>query len=186
MFGLVASVPVARPLVPTIAPAEVPDGEYRQLASRLGVNVPEVKEDPEKLEALLSKMGLRVYDFKEVKRFLDRQYGWKPLLRGTPWGYRGLRVNDLPKNGHYVALWRRRHNGSFLGGQDTAPYNKPIPYPVLQTIDRISQKLPTAKFYISDEAVRQPVMKDPFLMVSYGGVSCIIERWDEPGFRPRR
>ena len=73
--------------------------------------------------------------------------------------------------------------GDGRGFGDGRLYGKPVPYPVLLTVDRIRSQFPTAQFRVSDDAPLQgDVVKDPFLMVSYGGSSYIVEKWDEPGF----
>ena len=105
-------------------------------------------------------------------------------------------------SGHFIALdgtydngprrWRKGHNGSFIGNPwgermgsnkgDTKLYDKPVPYPVLVTVDRIKARFPATDFRISDEAIRQATVKDPFLMVIHEDRRYIVERWDEPGF----
>ncbi|MBU6430224.1 MAG: hypothetical protein KGR26_14505, partial [Cyanobacteria bacterium REEB65] len=66
-------------------------------------------------------------------------------------------------------------------------YKKPIPMPVLLTVREISKAFPSAQFFVSDEASEMPgAPKDPFLLVRLHGENFIVERWDEPGFVPKK
>ena len=202
MFTLV-TIPTGKPFIATAM--EVVSDEYATLANRIGasqlVTTSKAFNESVAFEALLAEMGLRQYRFKDVQRFLNRQYGWG-LCKGTPWGFRPLREADQTTNGHFIAAdgtidntrkkWRRWHNGSVLGGMDwirekpirAKLYAKPIPLPVLRTVETIALKFPSAQFYVSDDHHRRlNVVKDPFLMVRCAGKDYIIERWDEPGFR---
>jgi hypothetical protein len=62
---------------------------------------------------------------------------------------------------------------------------KPIPYPVLLTIDAVVQAFPMVRLFVSDE-MREEAIPDPFLLVKLGRDEFVIERWDEPAFRPSR
>lgn len=65
----------------------------------------------------------------------------------------------------------------------TTPYAKPIPFPVLEVMARIRNTFgDRVGLFISDYAEVKP---DPFLMVTARGLPAyVIERWDEPAFRP--
>lgn len=192
MFAFVAvAPPTPHPIVPVAMPPG-PDADYEAVVNRIGAAhllraAP--KANTEIFEQFLAENGIMVYDRAKVKRYLNRQYG------RTRWGYRALRSRDNASGlGHFIASdgtidngsqkWRKRHNGVLLGGtQDVQLYSKPVPYPVLLTVERIGQKFPDATFWVSDEAKRQlNAVKDPFLLVRYGDKEYIIERWDEPGF----
>ena len=175
-----------------ISRTEVVDEEYRNLAAKVGVlhllGVPDQQRQLECFESFLVSLGIRRYNQQEVKQYLNEQYG------KIPWGFRALRERDNPgfALGHFLASDGRCNNGDrptrddngiFIGGRDRQVYLKPVPYPVLLTIDRINERFPTATFWISDEMMKQPVPKDPFLLVLFEEHSYIIERWDEPAFR---
>jgi hypothetical protein len=60
-------------------------------------------------------------------------------------------------------------------------YRRPIPLPVLLTIEKILTEVPDAHFYISQSADENA---DPFLNVT--GRNCchfIVERWNEPNYQ---
>lgn len=197
MFGLLfAPQPTAEPIVP-VSPV-VPDEAYRDLAEMLGVQhvyrQASHLQDRQRFESFLATQGILVYNRKAVVRYLNRQYGF------TPWGFRALREQDNPsmggnrERGNFIASdgtfndgqrrWRRKNNGSLIGNRDRSLYQKPVPYPVLLTVHTVSKAFPYATFWVSDEATRQPTMKDPFLMVRFNDdAEYIIERWDEPSFR---
>jgi len=199
MFGLLARVPVpvATPIVPPTV--ETPSTEYVKLVQKLGLfstlSKTEVDTEVAEFVAALSQMGLRRYDFDAVKRYLNQQYG------RTRWGFRALfKCNEqttigvfLSHNGYINGgdtKWWKKHNGALLGTSnvlrwpgDLALYAKPIPFPVLRTIDELRTKFPGATFWVSDEAQKVARSFDPFLLVRFHGQQFIIERWDEPGFR---
>ena len=202
MFGLLrvpAPTPVGHPIA-VMDGSDIPDDEYRKLTVKLGVTAVLQSTDKvmkqQKFMSFLASMGLRRYDIVAVGAYLDDQY------KSTPWGWRALRRQGSPIStdgrrmyeGHYVAAdgtydntitrWGKKHNGCRIGGYDTALYSKPVPYPVLLTVDRISTEFPDAGFWVSDEAiVLKDVVKDPFLLVDYAGENFIIEKWDEPTFK---
>lgn len=97
-------------------------------------------------------------------------WGWRPL-RSTPTGF----VSEwrAPKDSDQVIT-----SGNF--------YIKPIPLPVLLTAQKIREVTPSATFYVSDEIHEHDIepVRDPFLAVQIGADFFIVERWDEPGFRP--
>lgn len=202
---------VARP-VPVTAPT-LPDGyeaiAERIGAGHLVANVKAARERDaaavaaEELRvrclAALSELGLRTYDEHTVAAYLKTVYG------ATPFGWRALRERDNPSVDGGGRPWRQlgdyfnaRTTGwesmylaspgkaqpmRIIGGWDAALYSKPIPLPVLLTVENIQHRLPEACFFISDEAQRMTQPVDPFLMVLVGNERYIVERWDEPNFR---
>lgn len=192
---LPVSQPVAEPF--TVRPVPKPDlphDDYRAVAGRIGFAVPMPKIDRSiEFENTLSEMGLRRYPEKQVHAYLNKQYG------RVRWGWRSLRRKDYDRfamnNGVFMAndkslndsltSWGRRHNGQIIGRRDANTYEKPVPYPVLLTVERIAAEFPEACFFVNDEA--RPIASekhlDPFLMVVIGKNRYIIERWDEPKFR---
>lgn len=188
--------PVSEPF--TVRPVPQPDlphDEYRQVARRIGFSVPVPRIDRSiEFENTLSEMGVRQYPENRVRTYLNIQYG------RVRWGWRSLRKQDYDAyasgKGVFMAAdktlndsstwWDRRHNGQIIGNRDAHIYDKPVPYPVLLTVERIAEKFPEAHFFVNDEArsmVSEKVL-DPFLMVVIGTKRYIIERWDEPKFRP--
>ena len=192
-------------LVGTVAPErdglkkETPTGlsveeyaEYERVAAKVGFAPRGLKSDA--LLAFLRESGIRVYPTDAVVKYLGEKYGVKkddPLISGSTvakWVWKPLRSADgfdrtvrerLMQTGRQI--WHSR-NGAVAREQH--PYAKPVPLPVLLTVERISDKFPEALFFVSDE-YSAPPMPDPFLAVVYGEDSSpvIVERWDEPGFR---
>ena len=65
------------------------------------------------------------------------------------------------------------------------PYRAAVPLPVLLTVEKIQKAVPEVFFYVSAPKVMAGD-PDPFLMVTGRGVGvCVVERWDEPGFREK-
>ena len=149
---------------------------YEAVAARLGVAItPSKSATP--FRDWLAKGGIPSYDHNKVQRYLDRELGHN---RGAgQWGWRRARTNDRIPHRRFCAA-------PFLEQQ----YRKPIPLPVLLTMERIVTKFPAAQFFISDaltrseqEAIRM-ALRDPFLLAIVGDEWHIVERWDEPRFRP--
>ena len=194
LFNKAIPIPSASHFVVTI-PADDGDKEYRALAEKIGalhlLGESDQQRRWDRFESFLASLGIQSYKQEEVKQYLDAQYG------KIPWGFRALRAQDNPNFalGNFIAAdgtwnnggYRPDHSftGRFIGGKDPRLYSKPVPYPALLTIDRISKEFPKATFWISDEMTRQPVFKDPFLLVRFEERSHIIERWDEPQFRTK-
>jgi hypothetical protein len=116
-------------------------------------------------------LGLPTYPINSVTRYLDSKF---PLAAGVKgWVWVPIRYKDKVK-------------GFSFNDVDSRTYTKPIPFPVLKTIDEIQTAHPEAKFFISDERQRgDNTEKDPFLLVTLddGRTLNVIERWDEPSFR---
>ena len=97
MFMFTVAPPMAR-AIPTQA-VELPSSSYSDVLSRLGAAhltaATEAAHRQSLFEQALSEMGLRRYNFRDVQRYMNRQYGWG-LFRGTPWGFRPLRER-VPK-----------------------------------------------------------------------------------------
>lgn len=148
--------------------------QHAALSERLGV--PSLSRGEllrAQFEDALREWGLRIYDPVQVRAFLKSHYG----RRG--WGFRPLREADRRKDRRW---WDDDSRGQIQDGAQI--YNKPIPYPVLLTVERVSQRFEEARFYVSDER-RASDVRDPFLLVLIGGHEYIIEQWDEPNYRER-
>ena len=125
----------------------------------------------EEYQALAVKLGIGLavptYDLSAVLAYLDAKYGGRDDWRWVP-----VRGRDIVRTKDFNDVTSRT-------------YSKPIPYAVLKTIDEIETQYPEARFFISDERYESDV-KDPFLMVTMdeGTTLYVVERWDEPAFRP--
>lgn len=168
--------------------------QYNDAATAIGFAPPAL--DVERFKALCAEYGIRHYDRAAVKSYLDVKYGGESRAaktRGSRDPYTGLREEIT----YHQATWGWRplsgpHGGlKFMPSESdrlldgAANYDKPIPYPVLLTAQRIKQVAPSAVFYASDE-IREadmPAVRDPFLGVRIGGEFFIVEKWDEPEFR---
>lgn len=143
------------------------EDKYEKLACKLGIACVTVRNP---LLSCLQKNCIQVYDMARVERYMDRKghWSWWPLrnadARRHP-VYR--RVTNTP----YPSLY-----GDTVG----QIYPKPVPYPVLCTVDIIHTALPEAYFMIAALNTRP----DPFLGVGLNDDTLtVIERWDEPSFR---
>lgn len=184
--GQSSPVPLSRVSVePTMA--DELRREYIETAKGVGViNAPVRRE---MLFALLKEMGLSIYPYDKVAAYLDHMFGLD-LNGNQTWGWRPLREeDDKPKFG--TLPYGPRFNGMVL--RET--YQKAVPLPVLLTVQRIAEAVPGVHFFVSDQVTARDRL-DPFLAVSVGDTSefflsdqlgtgmNIIERWDEPSFKP--
>ena len=166
--------PQGRPV--TVDAATAPDAEYAALAGALGLSVAVV----DRFKMFLSERGLCTYDADQVRVYLNWKYRvpeHNPYTRFVRWGWRPLREVDQNDAATYAGL-----NGLIQHG--AAPYRKPIPYPVLLTVKAIVDAFAGARCFVSDD-MQGEAIPDPFLLVVVGGAEFIVERWDEPAFRPK-
>ncbi len=147
-----------------VAVAETVDQEYIALAKELGISNDAMLKT--QLEQFLAEEHIDVYLMQAVHAYMDDLVA-KEQKQGLTWGWRPLRPFDKSDNIPY------RLSGT---------YAKPVPYPVLLTVKRITDVFGKAlSFFVSDYEVVKP---DPFLMVTAQGLpQYVIERWDEPKFR---
>lgn len=153
--------------------------EYNAKAERVGVRQ-RVNIGNLCLINALRDAGISTYDVAAVEKYMDK--------KGT-WDWRPARSEDWNKFRNKVTLRKTSHEYMALfGGMTMATYNEPIPYPVLDTmskvIDRVKetapQQLQNELFFVVASLNKYP---DPFLGVGLGDEFFVIERWDEPSFR---
>lgn len=151
--------------------------EYIALASRIGMS-----DHPCLVEAELRKVlhdeHIRVYDTQQVEKYLDR------VFPGIAWKWVPLRVKDQFPG--WVESERAKTNRREAGSFSLGLYAKPVPLPVLVTIDKILTKVPQVTFYVSDESPQS--FGDPFLLCRVPGIVerfYVIEKWDEPSYREK-
>ena len=186
MLTLEKSTSILRPVN-----VDRPDDTYNKLAKKLGIKPPPLSSDP-LLRHVLSTLAIHVYDYSAVRNYLiskrptDHFFVWVPAM--TQASSRAL----LVKYGATPEGWVQRHRHGTISSRIV--YNKPLPYPVLLTMDSINTEAKkvgfTPTFYVSDYAEKHEKPKahmrvDPFLAVGTSDSSAlfVIERWDEPGFR---
>lgn len=153
--------------------------EYQRVATKVGFAPRGLKSN--ELRQYLRDAGIRVYPMDAVQKYLNGKYGEADGQRGAKWVWKPLRSADgLSIHG----AWQSGHLVNGAVAREQAPYGKPVPLPVLLTVERIADKFPDALFFVSDEYDAPPI-GDPFLAVVYGEDSepVIVERWDEPVFR---
>lgn len=176
---------------PTAVASEVPAEELRAyVAVAEAIDFKPTHLVRERFRQTLAEAGLRRYDRKAVAAYLDHLWGCARTIpiagqfsnRHVPWGWRPLRVADVTDGAGSMIFSPTNTNRILVGVE---PYNKPVPLPVLLTVQRLLAAEPSAKFYVSDllQEHEQPANRDPFLMVVVGGEAFIVERWDEPSFR---
>ena len=167
---LLGNEPVRAPQVSAAAVTDLPDAEYVRLSQRLGVN--QIPLQVVELTKVVHEMALGIYDYRSVVNYLDAQEQHinsdRTAWRRYEWNWHPIRS-------------AREFGRSRPERVSMDLYNKPIPYPVLLTIERIESRFPKACFYVSD--LRG--VSDPFLAVTVEGADTllVIERWDEPAFR---
>ena len=155
--------------VPSAPGGDEPDADYVSLSKQLDVNA--IPLQFAELGCAIREVCIGIYAYEAVIRYLDR-------------------VVEEKRNHRWDSLdwYWRPVNAAAAGYRAHAPkhvspdvYDKPIPLPVMLTIQRIKSRFPAAKFFVSD--IRE--VSDPFLAVTVEGSDSffVVERWDEPGFR---
>lgn len=145
----------------------------------------------EAMRLFLSESGILVYPMPKVHAYLTGQYGaekkdedrssWTGMV--ATWVWHPLRSADQNESAtNWDARRQTRHSKNGSVAREQSVYGKPLPLPVLLTVEKIATRFPDALFFVSDEYHAPPIM-DPFLMVLYGGEQFVVERWDEPSFR---
>lgn len=167
-----------------------PGKDYEVLARKLHIPVPKQPSEVV-LQHVLSSLSIAVYNLSAVRSYLiekrpkDHWVIWSRLTENTP--SRALFVKF--RNFDSPEYDRMTH-----GRISSVQYKKPVPYPVLLTIDAIVKEAKTygvtPTFFVSDFAEKnvspRPQLRlDPFLAVGTTDSDAffVIERWDEPGFR---
>ena len=146
---------------------------YANLCQRIRAETPAVQML--RLQHFLAEQGILAYDSIEVRQHLSKlcgetkRYNWHPLRE---------------EDGGVSFRW---YWGDERCASSSSPsihlYGEVVPSSVLETVEKIVEKFPDAKFFVS--AISD--VKDPFLGVTFPGqVLIIVEVWDEPGFRPVR
>lgn len=169
--------PLVEPRTIELAGAgETVDAEYAALAAELNVEAGAL----ERFRGLVRERGISVYDRAQVQEYLHVKYGIPPgdLTQRVVWGWRPLREDDR------IDDWGLAEaNGAVQPA--ARPYIKPIPFPVLLTVKAIVDQVgPAARFFVSDDMHGERI-PDPFLLVMIEGHEFVVERWDEPAFRPK-
>lgn len=146
---------------------EAPGEAYRKLAAKLGVKSAALREA--ELESVLREEMIPVYEYAKVEAFLNdqcRRAGAVNTWIRFQWSWKPLRKQDRMKHGERVS---------------NSVYQQAVPYPVLLRVEQIAERLPEAKFFVSEIEKVQ----DPFLAVTVEGSQrfWVIERWNEPNFR---
>jgi hypothetical protein len=125
-----------------------------------------------KLRDVLAEENIRVYDYDQVAIFLDtklqEEWKWMPL--------RQIDAEEFPGGnwGHTIANKRRVFSNE--------RYNRPVPLPVLLTVEKIVKRIPEVRFFVS--GIKRDA--DPFLCATTKLLhTYVIERWDEPDYRER-
>lgn len=172
---------VAELPIPESAPIEItdtdrPDAEYRARARRLGVKTPALLEV--EMEEAIKAENLPIYNYDRVTAYLknlcDRQNAGKTrkLFSMEPWAewrWLPLRERDFLQD-----IVQPKGMGARV-------YKQRVPDVVLEVIETLQNRLPEAKFFVS-EIVQ---VADPFLAVTVEGSEklWVVQRWNEPAFR---
>lgn len=158
-------VPVERPKpapLPVPTPVELkkdlPEG-YIEACDKIGC-FPTLR-----IEQTIADLGLHVYPMDKVCAYLNQKF------EKTGWVWVPLRKQDI--------IVDRSFNDT-----NQRIYTKAIPFPVIQSIEKLTTAHPKLCFFVSDERQKSDE-KDPFLLVTMKNSShyWVVERWDEPSFR---
>ncbi len=161
-----------KPVAELLVVKEEPDAfaqEYDELATKLGVVARATTSD--KLAKVLASLQIPCYKLEDVEKYMDKKgyWSWFELRHDQP------SLNVVRKT---PTQWR-----TLYGNTVFRTYDKPIPYPVLLTIDQIQAELGAQAVFFIAALNDKP---DPFLGVMLWSDTSqffVVERWDEPGFR---
>jgi len=159
-----------------IKASEIAPTEYQRVAMSIGLNPSPVLDEAELLSAI-KDLGLKVYDYEKVDDFLYSKA--KKQSANTEWVWKPLRDDDVKM---ILAEGSRWHD--HVGLMSATQYQHAVPIRVLRNVQALLEKMPGAKFFVSDYEVIKP---DPFLAVTTAKLLpankvFIIDVWDEPGF----
>ena len=118
---------------------------YIEIANKIGMSDHPIVVDV-KLKSLLVEEHIRVYDLQQVENYLDK------VFPAIAWVWSPLRSSDLYYEDHYISKnWHRNYgtnsssffrnwgnNYEIAGRIGFSIYTKPIPLPVLLTIEKNS------------------------------------------------
>lgn len=168
---------VVEPVFPSVRTpeselSELECEEYRRLAKQVGFRPANLIR--EEIVDILRRLERPVFDRQEVEAYLDAKF-----LSGKSsprWAWIPLRDADDSK---LTNNRKDNQNGVIVKGS----YQRGVPLFVLRLVQQVSEEVPEAVFYVSDDP-RYSSAEDPFLGVTAAGMSMlIIAQWDEPGFR---
>ncbi len=177
-----SNIGIPSPVEPTTALLDAPDTSqrefltgYQRLAAKIGYHCVEAERVLAEGDLIewLHEQAMPVYDYEAVKQYLDATVA---EMNAGPadgvhhrWGWMPLRQCDTKTN---------------MGGGRQEVYIKPIPYPVLCTIEKLVDQFGERVNLLVSDIYTVP-KADPFLAVSVPGSQrlFVIERWDEPKFR---
>jgi hypothetical protein len=183
--GLSAAVDRTKTVPVVVAPTSDDSfqEDYTRIASKLGVSRTPT-QDGFPLKAWLGAAGIACYGEVAVQHYLQRVLGRNSQTYNTlhqSWFWRSVREQDHERPRRFAGA----HVGPVIIIHSGATYAKPIPYPVLLTMERVHDQFSNATFYISDHYTsdEKDALRDPFLLVVVDSERYVIERWDEPSFR---
>lgn len=147
--------------------------DYDALAKKIGI-VARIGSRVDLLQGLTDE-GISVLSLASVEAYLDKKGSWK---------WFPLRIVDQQHYGYVLPRATATKYPFSYGYLKAHPYSKPIPYPVLLTVEKLVARFGSEiQFYVA--AIDD--YPDPFLgcMLKGGGIAplVVIERWDEPSFR---
>jgi hypothetical protein len=160
--------------------------EYIELCEKIGCNPPKVLMKL-KLLKVLTDLNLLVYDYESVRKHLNK------IAKDTEKKLKTKRDNR-EKVVEVKAYWhplRKSDLDQWVWKGGTAlfnkPYDKPVPYEILQDVEKVTKHFEKGIIAISDfrVSVSNPPKLDPFVKVKAypDHPGYIFGMWDEPGYR---
>ncbi len=167
---------IERPKPKLVVVEKNPIGEYEELAKELNYNPMQLLQ--EQIMRFFNQENMKIFDYKEVDIYLRS----KCNDRNQVWVWEALRQKDKDisliihggsGHGHYSSQHASPHG----------PYNKLVPFKVLQDVKKIEDKFKDkVGFFVSD--FEHLNFDDPFIMLTNVAMETIIFGvWDEPGFK---
>lgn len=168
--------PQAREAVDTLEPSEREFlSEYQRVAKKIGYDCIEARTKLGEADLLefLNAECISIYDIAQVTAYMNHIIA-------------EMNAQQCAFISHlYNWQWVSVRSGAKSNGFGATSYTKPIPYPVLCTMEKLVDRFgDQVEFHVTD--IVQVPKPDPFLAVSIpGGQKFVIERWDEPKFRDK-
>ena len=164
---------------------EIARNEYYEISNEIGFHPAALIKD--ELIAFLKNKEMGIYDYGEVKTYLDNKFGKKPSLKGWchTWAWCPLRDIDMGKSSLPVYGSTEVYNTDNGGFIFNRSYHGAVPAQVIRAVRDILKEVKGVHFFVSDVMrARDRSGTDPFLGASAPGSDeiIVIAEWDEPAF----
>lgn len=152
---------------------------YIRLCQKSGSETPAVKML--RLRHFLADRGIPEYNLREVLGYLESL--WRREVEKEHEDI--IRISWLPLREVDKDIAFRSYRDFRYCPSESSDWLYPelVPSSVMETVGRIAEEFPDAKFFVSSIGTHP----DPFMAVTFPGQPLVIvDFWNEPGFRPTK